>query len=122
MPEVKFVDHGGERVLLMDFSNASDGHGIVETAEETIHLVRSTNSKHALRGLIDFSGTPLNKVVRGIMRKMSQNNGPYMKSVAFVGLGVVVSLMFKGLLFVTGKSNHRVFSARRKALDWLVKN
>jgi hypothetical protein len=41
MPGVKFMDHGGERVLLMDFSNAEDGQEIVETAEEVMRLVRS---------------------------------------------------------------------------------
>jgi hypothetical protein len=53
---------------------------------------------------------------------MSRNNGPYMKSVAFVGMGVVLSPIFKGLLRVTGRSNHRVFNTRREALEWLAKN
>jgi len=45
-----------------------------------------------------------------------------MKSVAFVGLGIVLSLLFKVLLFMSGKSNHRVFSTRHDAFDWLIKN
>ena len=122
MPDVKFIDHGGERVLLMDFSKAKDGQEIVETAEEVMRLVRSTDQQRSIRGLIDFSGTSFNKVVRETMMKMSRNNGPYMKSVAFVGLGALLSPLFKGLLFVTGRSNHKVFSTRGDALDWLVKN
>ena len=122
MPDVKFEDHGGERVLLIDLSNAKDGQGIVETSEEAMRLVRSINQQRSVRGLLDLSGTSLNKVVRGTMRKMSKNNGPYMKSVAFVGLGVLLSPLFKGLLLLSGRSNHRVFSTRREAIDWLVKN
>ncbi len=122
MPGVKFIDHGGERVLLMDFSNAKDGQEIVETAEEAMRLVRLINQQRSIRGLLDLSGTSFNKVVREAMMKMSKNNGPHMKSVAFVGLGVFLSAFFRGLLFVTGRSNHKVFSTRTDALDWLVKN
>ena len=109
-------------MLLMDFSKAKDGQEIVETAEEVMRLVRSINQQRSIRGLIDFSGISFNKVVREAMMKMSRNNGPYMKSVAFVGLGVLLSTLFKGLLFLTGRSNHKVFSTRGDALDWLVKN
>jgi hypothetical protein len=122
MPDINFIDQCGEEILLIDFSYAKDSQEIVETAEKAMQLVRSINQKRSIRGLLDFSGTSLNKVVRVTMRKMSQNNGPYMKSVAFVGLGVVLSPLFKGMLFMRGKSNHRVFSTRQDALDWLIKN
>jgi hypothetical protein len=120
MPDVKFIDHRGERVLLMDFSHAEDDQGIVETAEEAMRCVRSTNQRGSVRGLIDLSGTSLNKVVRGTLKRMSRNNGPFMRSVAFVGLGVVLSPMVNGFLFVTGRSNHKVFRTRQNALDWLA--
>jgi hypothetical protein len=121
MPGVRFVDHCNERVLLIDFSNTKDDQEIVGTAEEAMRIVRSINQQHSIRGLLDLSGISLNKVVRETMMKMSKNNRLYMKFVAFVGLGVFLSPLFKGLLFVTGRSNHKVFSTRSDALDWLVK-
>jgi hypothetical protein len=122
MPEVKFVDHKGERILLIDFSNGRGNLSIIQTAEQAMEIVRSTGERRSIRGLLDLSGTSLNGVVRDAMKKMSKNNGPYMKSVAFVGLGVALSPLFKGLLRLTGRSNHRVFSTRGEALDWLAKN
>lgn len=122
MPEVRFVDHHGERILLIDFSNASGNLSIVETAEHAMQIVRSTGESRSIRGLLDLSGTSLNRVVRNTMKNMSRNNGPYMKSVAFVGLGVILSPLVKGLLRATGRSNHRVFSTRGEALDWLARN
>jgi|WetSurMetagenome_2_1015567.scaffolds.fasta_scaffold212177_2 hypothetical protein len=121
MPGVKFVDHCNERVLLIDFANAKDDQEIVGIAGEAMRIVRSINQQSSIRGLLDLSGISLNKVVRKTMMKMSKNNRLYMKSVAFVGLGVLLSPLFKGLLFVTGRSNHKVFSTRSDALDWLVK-
>ena len=122
MPKVRFVDHDGERILLIDFSDAGGDLSIVETAEEAMHIVRSTGQPRSIRGLLDLSGTSLSRVVRDTMKKMSRNNGPYMKSVAFVGLGTVLSPIFRGLLYLTRRSNQRVFDTRRDALDWLAKN
>jgi hypothetical protein len=122
MPGTSFIDHKGERLLLVDFSNAFDDQEIAEAAEEAMKLVRSTNQRRSVRGLIDLSGTPMNKAVRETLKKMSRNNGPYMKSVAFVGLGPVLSAIITGFLSVTRRSNHRVFRSRGEALDWLAKS
>jgi len=56
------------------------------------------------------------------MKRMSRSNGPCMKAVAFVGLGVFLSPIFKGMLLATGRTNHKVFRTRGEALDWLSKN
>jgi hypothetical protein len=122
MPEVKFIEHSAERILLIDFSNYSDELSVVEAAEKAMRIVRSTGQPRSIRGLLDLSGTPLNSVVGDAMRRMSRSNGPYMRSVAFVGLGVVLSPLFRGLLVLTKRSNHGVFNTRREALDWLVEN
>jgi hypothetical protein len=122
MPGVNFVDHNGERILLIDFSDGGGTLSIVETAKQATQIVRSTGQARSIRGLLDLSGRPLNRVVRDTMKKMSGNNGPYMKSVGFVGLGVVLSPLFKGLLRLTGRSNHRVFKTRSEAIDWLARN
>jgi hypothetical protein len=122
MPGVNFVDHNGERILLIDFSDGGGTLSIVETAKQATQIVRSTGQPRSIRGLLDLSGRPLNRVVRDTMKKMSGNNGPYMKSVGFVGLGVVLSPLFEGLLRLTGRSNHRVFKTRSEAIDWLARN
>jgi hypothetical protein len=119
---VKFIEHFGERILLIDFSKVSGTLSIIETAEEAMQIVRSSGQPHSIRGMLDFSGTPLNRAVRDSMKKMSKTNGPYMKSVAFVGLGTVLSPIFRGLLFLTKRTNHRVFNTRHEALDWLAEN
>ena len=105
----------------MDFSHAPDSQAIAEMAEKAILLVRSSRQKGSVRGLIDFTGTSLNGVVRRSMQKMSLSNGPYMRAVAFVGFGVLLSLLFRFMLKATGRSNHRVFRTRQEALDWLEK-
>lgn len=120
MPEALFVEHKGARILLVDFTDSGDNQRILETAEEAIRIVASTDQPRSVRALIDLSGTSLNKVVRGTLKRMSRNNGRYMKSVAFVGLPAVLSPAVKGFLRVSGRSNHRVFRSREEALNWLA--
>ncbi|HMK38054.1 MAG TPA: hypothetical protein VK569_01860 [Bacteroidota bacterium] len=122
MPAVTFVEHSGKRILVMDFSNDRDARCVAETARDAMHIVRSSGEPHSIRGLLDFSGTPLSGTVRDTMKNMSRNNGPYMKSVAFLGLGAALSPVFSGLLFLTGRKNHKVFRKRLDALDWLAKS
>jgi hypothetical protein len=119
MSEVRYIKHSGVQILLMDFSDEGDTLSVARTAEEAMRMVRDTGQRHSIRGLLDFSGRRLNKGMRDSMKRMSKNNGPYMKSVAFVGLGRVLSPIFSGLLFVTKRSNHRVFKTRPEALEWL---
>ena len=122
MSEVKILDHRGQRVILIDLSNAQDTRQIVATAEEAMRIVRSTNQKRSVRGLIDLSYVRLDKAVRSTLKRLSQNNGPYMKSVAFVGLGTGWSALVRGFLCVSGRSNHRAFKTMREAIDWLTSN
>ena len=120
MPDAGFIDGHGRQVLLIDFSNASHDQGVVETGEKAMQLVRSVNVRHSIRGLIDLSGTSLNRVVVRTLKKMSQNNGPFMNSVAFVGFSPAWSQVVRILLYLSGRSNHRVFATRQEALDWLI--
>ena len=106
--------------MLIDLSRGRNGNDIAETAEKAMAIVRSTGEPHSVRGMIDLTGVRLNGVARGSMMKMSRNNGPYMKNVAFVGMGIVLSPVFRALLYLTGRKNHRVFSTRKEALAWLI--
>jgi len=119
MSEVRYIEHSGVQILLMDFSDEGDTLSVTGTAEEAMRIVRDTGEPHSIRGLLDFSGRHLNKGMRDSMKRMSKNNGPYMKAIAFVGLGRALSPIFSGLLLVTKRSNHRVFKTRPEALEWL---
>lgn len=122
MSEVKYMDHKGRQILLIDFSSGHGPESLVETGEKAMHIVRSSGKPHSILGLLDLSGTRLTKTVRNTMKRMSKNNGPYMKSVAFVGMGMVLTPFLKGVLILTKRKNHRVFHTREEALNWLGKH
>jgi hypothetical protein len=51
---------------------------------------------------------------------MAAHNRQHIRFIALVGLGFPRSAMFRLMLKLAGKKNHKVFSGREKALRWLV--
>jgi hypothetical protein len=120
MAEVKLINHAGKQVTLVDFSNVADNGELSSLADAAIELVRSTGSLRSVLGLIDLTGTAIRRRTIASLKRMSRNNGRYMKFVTFVGLNPVWSAVVKSLLRVTKRTNHKVFKGRNEALDWLV--
>ncbi len=120
MPEVKYIQQGDESVLLMDFAHITDNRVLPGLVEESIRLAQSAKNRHSVLALIDLTGTRVNKEIRASLKRLSQNNGPYIKAIAFVGLNKAWSLLVSTLLRVTRKRNHKVIQERNQALQWLV--
>jgi hypothetical protein len=120
MPASAYLDLPGVKVLLVDLTRDADGPSLDERAEAAMRLVRSAGVPRSVRGLLDLTGTPLDATGRAVLKRMSRHNGPWMKCVAFVGLGPGLAPVFSLFLSLTGRSNHRTFRTREQALAWLV--
>ena len=120
MPEVRFVPHDGQSILLMDFSNLTDYSVLPGLVSEAIRLAQSSNARHSVRALIDLSGTRIRKPVIEALETLSKNNGPFMKAVVFVGLSTYWSLLINVFLKSAGRRNHRVMQNREQAARWLA--
>ncbi len=120
MSAAKFIEHRGKKVLLIDFSNSSDAHAVLKTVEAAIAFVAGTNQPGSLLGLVDLSGVRFTKEIQGAVRRMAAHNRPYTKFIAIVGLTGVRALMFRLMLQLRKRTNHKLISSRQEALDWLV--
>jgi len=121
MSSVKFTEHQGGKVLIVDFSDSSDVHSVMKTVEDTITLVAATNQPASLLGLIYLSGVRLTKELLAAIKRMAAHNRPYMKFVAIVGLRGVRAIMLRLMLRLRKRTNHKLLRSRQEALDWLVK-
>ena len=119
MPEVTYILQGEQSILLMDFSRLTDYSVLPGLVGESIRLAQSANERHSVLALIDLTGTRVNKEVRSSLKRLSQNNGPYIKAIAFVGLNKPWSLLVSAMLRVMRKRNHRVIQDRSQAIRWL---
>jgi hypothetical protein len=121
MPEVKFIQHEGKRVLLMDFSDIRRVGLLSQLVDESIQLVQAVNVRHSVLALMDLSNTRIDREVVASLKRLSRNNGPYIKAITFVGLGAIWRFIISILLRVTKRRNHKVMQGRAQALDWLAR-
>jgi hypothetical protein len=120
MPDVKFVDFDSKQVLLMDFTSIISAEVLSGLVNESIQLVQATNDRRSVLALIDVNNTPINRSVIASLKRLSQNNGPYIKAITFVGLGLLPGIMLRMLFRLAKKKNHKVMRDRSQALAWLV--
>jgi hypothetical protein len=120
MPEVQFIEYKEKQVLTMDFTGITSAELLSRLVDESILLAQATNTRHSVLALIDLSNTSINRGVIASLKRLSQNNGPYIKAITFVGLGPLPGLILRVLFRLAKKKNHRVMRERSQALDWLV--
>jgi hypothetical protein len=120
MPEVKFIDHEGKSVLLMDFADITSVGLLSRLVDELIQLVEAVNVRHSVLVLMDLSNTRISPEVTRSLKRLSRNNGPYIKAITFVGLGAMWAFIMSILLRVTKRRNHKVMRSRSDALNWLT--
>ena len=118
MPPTQFIVHNSKQILLMDFTGASSTAEITQRAEEIKKFV-ALHQPQSLLAVVDFTGLKINGERTKIIQDMAVHNRPYIRFIALVGLGCIRSAAFRVMLLVSGKSNHRVFGNRERALDWL---
>ena len=119
MPPTQFIIHNGQQILLIDFSNISSNTDLTKTVDEAKKFV-ALHRPQSLLVLVDFTGLKTDRQRTLIIKDMAAHNSPYVRFVALVGLGAIRSIVFKVMLFLSGKKNHRVFSSREPGLDWLA--
>jgi hypothetical protein len=120
MPETKFIEYDGKRVLLMDFADIVSVGLLSKLVDESIQLVHAVNAPRSVLALMDLSNTRIDREVIASLKRLSRSNGPYMKAITFVGLGAMWPYIISILLRVTKRRNHKVMRGRSEALDWLA--
>jgi len=121
MSEVRFMVYDGKQVLLMDFASLAEVELLPKLVDESIELVKSVDARRSVLALMDLSNTRINRAVIASLKRLSQNNGPYIKAITFVGLSPMWAFGVSILLRVTKRRNHKVVRVRGRALDWLVR-
>jgi hypothetical protein len=120
MPEVKFIEYKKKQVLTMDFNGITSAEVLSGLVDESIRLAQAANARRSVLAIIDLNHTPINRDAIASLKRLSQNNGQYIKAIAFVGLGLLPRTMLRTLFRLAKKKNHKVMRDRSQALAWLV--
>lgn len=115
---VRFIEHEGQQVLLIDYSNC-DVPMLKLVAEEG-HRVISRQLLNSVLTLNDVSGTSFDQESVAVLKSRVAANAPYVKRAAVVGISGLQALIYEG---VQAFSKRRIplFSSRDEAIQWLVK-
>ncbi|HLW54000.1 MAG TPA: hypothetical protein VKW06_14275 [Candidatus Angelobacter sp.] len=116
---VRFLEHAGERVLLIDYSHC-DINMLKEVAAEG-HRVIATQLLNSVLTLSDVTGTAFDSEAVALLKTKVAANAPYVKRAAIVGISGLQALIYEG---VQAFAQRRIplFRSRQEALDWLVKD
>ena len=119
MKRVRFIEHRGQRVLLLDYSNLTNEQEMLEMVEERTELV-SKEPPGSVLTLADLTGAHASRTAIARIKEANVLEKPYVRRAALVG---AETLLPKGALEAVGTfaaKNWERFATREEALDWLV--
>lgn len=117
MDSAKFVEHKGQRIFLMDCTDASlDGmNQIIETCARE---VRSQPEK-SIFTLIVAGGTAFSGDTIAKLKELARDNAPYVKASAIVGVTGLYKVVFNAVAMFS-KRRFYLFETVDEAMDFLA--
>jgi hypothetical protein len=121
MDRVRFIEHRGIRVLLLDYSNLHDEQPQLEMIEERVELV-AEQPPGSLLVLVDATGAHFSRTAIQRIKEANVLDKPFVRRSAMVGADTATP---KGAIDSVGTfaaKNWGQFSTREEALDWLTES
>ena len=117
MERVRFIEHRGARVLLIDFSQCGPKE-LSAIFQEVQHLVTSQPLGTALT-LADFTDAQFDKNTADQIKIVATYDRPHVKRSAIVGAESLPDVFYRNLISFSARQ-FPLFKTREEALDWLV--
>lgn len=117
MERVKFIKHQWRQILLLDFSDSSVDESM-KTMNEAKKVIRS-QPKSSMLILTDVTGARYNMEVVEKLKEFTNENTPYVKASAVVGLDGLKKIVYNAVVMFS-KRKLSVFDNIQQAKDWLI--
>jgi hypothetical protein len=111
---VRQIEHG---IVLLDLSGVENPDLAVPYVAEARRLIDSQRKGEVLI-LTDVSNSNFNQAIIDAIRKFAQENKPWAKASAIVGLSPLMRVIYRAVVAFTGREI-RVCSTRQEALSYL---
>jgi hypothetical protein len=114
---IRFFDHEGHRILLVDLSNCT-----AQEVEEITRKVPDFVTTQPLRSVLiltDFAGASFNRDALLAMKETAVFDKPYVKKSALIGTGSLPREFYEDMKTFS-RRELPIFSSREEALRWLV--
>ncbi len=117
MDKVRFIEHKGKQILLIDMSNCAENE-VLSIIEQAKKIIMSRPEKSVLT-LTDVTHARYNAAVVLAMQLFTKGNKPYVKAAAVLGINAIKKIIFSKIMESSERDLH-AFSDVEKAKDWLA--
>jgi hypothetical protein len=114
---VRFLEHRGQRVLLVDASHCTPTQ-LLALADETQRRV-ALHPPNSLLTLADFTAAEVDKAAATRIKELLVFDRPYVKRSAWTGTETLPHVFYENFKTFSQRDFPR-FPTREEALDWLV--
>jgi hypothetical protein len=117
--KVRFIDHRGTRIVLLDFVDIVDTEvGLAAVAEAGRFIGALPHDGTALT-CTDATGTRYDRRIIDALKEMTKANRPIVKAAAIVSTSPIHRAAVS-MLGIVSRRKLESFDTREKALEWLV--
>lgn len=117
MERIRFIQHNGQRVLLVDFRNCTSEE--VTNLTSQVRQVVSQEPKGSVLALADFSGAQFSRDAVTRIKEVTAMDRPFVKRAAWVGTENLPKVFYDAIRTFSVRE-FPVFKTREAALDYLT--
>jgi hypothetical protein len=114
---IRFIDHKGKRVLLVDLSNCSANE--VEEIARAVPDHVTVNPHSSVLVLTDFTGAAFDRDALRAMKEAAVFDKPFVKKSALIGTEDLPGSFYDELKSYS-RRDLLIFKTREEALNWLA--
>ncbi|MBS1851644.1 MAG: hypothetical protein JST79_12075 [Acidobacteria bacterium] len=115
---IQFIEHAGQKVLLLDFSHATRQQMILLLEE--IQLTVTQQPRNSVLVLADFTEAPVDKSIATKIKEVLVFDRPHVKRAAWIGTEGLPKVFYENFKSFSQRE-FPTFKTREEAMDFLVK-
>ena len=117
MERIRFIEHKGQRVLLLDFRNCTPEE--VTALSSQIRAVMAQEPKDSVLVLADFTGAQFSREAVNRIKEVTALDRPFVKRAAWVGTENLPKVFYDAIRTFSVRE-FPVFNTREEALEYLT--
>ena len=115
---VRFLEHRGKRILLVDFSHLQETEEVFRVMKAARAVV-GAQPPASLHTLTHVRGARYTPPVMDAMKALAVHNRPYVTAAAVVGMERMHRILFRAVILFS-RRNIEAFDSVDEAKDWLA--
>jgi hypothetical protein len=117
MERIRFIEHKGQRVLLLDFRNCTPEE--VTALSSHIRSVVAQEPKESVLALADFTGAQFSREAVNRIKEVTALDRPFVKRAAWVGTENLPKVFYDAIRTFSVR-DFPVFNTREEGLEYLT--